>query len=188
MSTRTKNGTLQEFTGIVREIEAIIDAWQRGEAPDAPPLLERGERVGMRLVRFIGGSEERYHAVLEATPEAAQDWILDLAPQLAQNQRFQAAEIIARGLAAACDPETFLPDLALGLAMGGARASAERVVDECLHRFPDHAWVSIICGDARRELGQHAEAERLYRRGLELGRGDAWTVDGARERLAALAS
>ena len=188
MAHETANAMVDEGVQIARAIDAILDEWRDGRAADTNRRLAEDERVALRFVRWVDGDEERFHAVLDALPDAVDDWMLNLAPELARHGRHAAAETIARGFAAVWEPENFLADLALGLAWGGAHDAARRVIAECLSRFPNDPWVSIKCGDARAELGEMDAAARLYRRGRELAGDDLGTVEAAEERLESLAS
>ncbi|MEX0829370.1 MAG: tetratricopeptide repeat protein [Nitrospirales bacterium] len=139
--------------------------------------------TAMDLCQAVGTDETRLTDLDEQHDLFLLDWAIELPFQLARAGLVDEAATLAMRFAAITEADNFLPDRAIILAEAGRREEALAQVIDNLTRFAEDPWVVIKSGDVHDTLGEHDQAEQLYRRGLELAGDDTYTRAGAVERL-----
>ena len=157
--------------------EAATDEPLRG---DAAAALELAECLRDRPADF-----EEWADVF-----MAHDWMSELAWDLARRGLVDDAVRVADAFAE-LDREhrsMHAGDAAVILAEAGRADEARARADANVHAFPRDVWTRVHAGDAHRELGDHEQAEREFRRAgaLAEGAGDGNDRAAVAQRLSDL--
>ena len=139
--------------------------------------------LAMELREYLNPIPEPLAALEQEIDMDVQGWLVDLPFALARHGFIEEAVSMGARYAELIEAENFLGDRAIILAEAGRREEALAQLTENLLRFPDDPWVVIKGGDVHDVLEQPEQAERLFRKGLELAGDDVYTRAGAVERL-----
>jgi len=155
-----------------------------------PPLSSEQVKahwtLAMEVREHLKPIREPLSAIETDTNMDVGGWLLDLPFTLANHGFVDEAVTLGASYAEITEGENFLGDRGIILAEAGRREEALAQLTENLLRFPDDPWVIIKGGDVHEALGEHDQAERLYRRALELAGDDDYARAGAVERLVPL--
>jgi tetratricopeptide (TPR) repeat protein len=149
---------------------------------DAAAALELAEQLRNRSADF----EEWIDAWM------AHDWMSELAWDLARRGLVDDAVRVADAFAE-LDPQhcsMYAGDAAVILAEAGRADDARARAEANVRAFPRDVWARVHAGDVHRELDDHEQAEREYRRAgaLAEGVGDGHDAAAVAQRLADLLS
>ena len=170
---------------------ALLSRLERaiGRIPDetaTDELLRRDAAAALELADCLRDRPADFEAW--ADDLMAHDWMSELAWDLARRGLVDDAVRVADAFAG-LNPEhrpMHAGDAAVILAEAGRADEARARADANVHAFPRDVWTRVHAGDVHRELGDHEQAEREFRRAGALAEGDGHDRAAVAQRLADL--
>jgi SEC-C motif-containing protein len=184
LSEPTYGLSLALLSRLARAIERIPD-----EAATAE-LVHGDVAAALELAEQLRGRPADLEEWMDAW--MAHDWMSGLAWDLARHGLVDDAVRVSDAFAELDPPRRskYAGDAAVILAEAGRAPDARARAEANVRAFPRDVWTHVHAGDVHLQLGDHARAEREYRRAgaLAEGAGDGYDAAGVAQRLADLLS
>jgi len=169
---------------IENDLRAAAAAWAQGKRP-SKGALKREHDLAVALVERAKGDWGMVKRLERRLGVDVSGWIAGL-PEALAAEGFTAEALAVIDRFAELEPESLLGDRGVVLVGAGRIDEAVEAVGAATSRFPEDAWVWAKGASVLARAGKPLEAERGYRRALELAGNAQYLRDGILERLLAL--
>jgi len=169
---------------IENDLRAAAAAWAQGKRP-SKGALKREHELALALAERVKGDWGMVKRLELRLGVDVSGWIVGL-PEALAAEGFTAEALAAIDRFAELEPESLLGDRGVVLAGAGRIEEAVEAAGAATARFPEDAWVWAKSASVLARAGRPLDAERGYRRALELAGNAQYLRDGILERLLAL--
>jgi tetratricopeptide (TPR) repeat protein len=169
---------------IENELRTIAIAWSQGKRPSKGALKKEYD-LSVGFAERVKGDWSVVKRVERKTGADVSGWIVGLPEALAAEGFFEEALALIEKFAE-LEPESLLGDRGFVLLKAGRTEDAVQAVSAVTTRFNEDAWVWAKGADVLSRAGKPADAERAYRRALDLAGNAQYLRDSILERLLAL--
>ncbi len=171
---------------VEQRLYRAIRAEKEGAALPEVAGVSAAVAAAVGLAKYLGGipAGERAKQFDEINHRGMydySDWLLNLVGD--QGRKYPDAVMQVADVMTDCvNGRSFQSEAAMVLAAAGRRSEAIERARAIVERFSDDLWARILAGDVYKEVGNVAEAKRLYAEALAMAR-EANDRDAAAERL-----
>jgi tetratricopeptide (TPR) repeat protein len=167
---------------LYRAISAEKEGTSSPEVGGVPAAVAAAVGLAKYLEGFPAGERaKQFDAINRRGAYDYSNWLVNLIGD--HGRKYPDAVMqIADVMADCVNGRSFQSESALVLAAAGRRSEAIQRVRAVVERFNDDFWARILAGDVYKEVGDVAEAKRLYAEALAMAR-EPSDRDAAAERL-----